>query len=802
MADTVRTVDYLLTSVLQDGQTAGISAQDLRDTVVSVVDLIPAPGDDISDRIATATGGTIARTLAGRAADVFNVLDYGVSPSGTAAANRAALQALAVTMTAHASGRGEAVMYFPSGRYDVADGEILFQSNGIAVKGDGPGASIIRWTSGSSNLFRFKPRATDAYAAGISVCDIKITTSDNPTAGGAVVFDHVQQGFVRNAWVDGGFYNLDCISCLSVHIDGFMSLGNNTSSGATMMQFRRLKAVLATSGATASGSVLPFSSTIGVFVGQTVTGTNIPASTTVASFTGTSVTLSQAISGSVAGGASITFADINNSENVIHDVNLRSTARSYTNALRITNSDGIIISDSHIGFSSAEAVLVKPLYTDDQITGVYVSNSQADTGQYGWRFSGSGGVDTGTRGNHGFSGAVGFISDLDGMLFDDSTIRGVHITGFKANNNGRHGINIQAGQGFAVTGGNWSANNAGNQSGSDVLIGGDTAFVGIGGPMRMAGGGATPVLYHLAISDTSNDITINWAGMVLTGAATGDYSATTSGTRIRTTGQGISSFSTKPWIGQTSGAGTLAWQSTFGATMFDLNTSSVNAASQWWRANARGSPSGPELFPVDSGGAANVNATVRGRGTGRMAVGATTNTSVDLLAPVIIGAIAASATPSVGAVSGVVNAQFSTAGDQRTSVQYHLYATASAATAVRLTTDGTGTATSANCANLTSNNTKATVRSVTLTATNVTTPSMSYSYYLSMGQLSRQTGVGSTVWQTPATPLEQDQGTVTGRLTSITADTANAGLNISWTPPTGNTDTWHVVASMNMDILQ
>lgn len=70
-------------------------------------------------------------------------------------------------------------------------------------------------------------------------------------------------------------------------------------------------AVLETNAQVASGTVLTFSSTSGVIVGQLVTGTNIASGTTVASIVvNTSVTFSIAVTGTVANGAAITFGPL------------------------------------------------------------------------------------------------------------------------------------------------------------------------------------------------------------------------------------------------------------------------------------------------------------------------------------------------------------------------------------------------------------------------------------------------------------------------------------------------------------
>jgi hypothetical protein len=64
---------------------------------------------------------------------------------------------------------------------------------------------------------------------------------------------------------------------------------------------------LTTSAQTTTGTTLTFTATTGVVDGVTVTGTNIAAGTVVASHDATTVTLSAAVSGTVANGATITF---------------------------------------------------------------------------------------------------------------------------------------------------------------------------------------------------------------------------------------------------------------------------------------------------------------------------------------------------------------------------------------------------------------------------------------------------------------------------------------------------------------
>lgn len=161
----------------------------------------------------------------------------------------------------------------------------------------------------------------------------------------------------------------------------------------------------------------------------------------------------------------------------------------------------------------------------------------------------------------------------------------------------------------------------------------------------------------------------------------------------------------------------------------------------------------------------------------------------------------ASALPT-NSVSAVENLKWSSAGDQSVRATFHLAASGSGTTAIRPTTDGTGTATTGNCGNLVIDNVKAVLHGIVLNATDETTPANDYAWFLPAAQLTRYTGVVSTVFHTMGTPTTSSNGTVTGASVSATADTTNACMNLAFTPPTGNTDTWRVVASFLIDRTQ
>lgn len=134
-------------------------------------------------------------------------------------------------------------------------------------------------------------------------------------------------------------------------------------------------------------------------------------------------------------------------------------------------------------------------------------------------------------------------------------------------------------------------------------------------------------------------------------------------------------------------------------------------------------------------------------------------------------------------------AQYETVGSAQTC-QYRLRTSATSTTAVRLTADG-GAAGATNCVNIPFT-TSAVVR-VMLIATNMTTRGKEYSWVMPNALLTKDTTLGSTALSN-GSAVTATRGTVTGSSVSMTADTTNGCINLSWTPPTSNSDTYSVSA--------
>lgn len=121
--------------------------------------------------------------------------------------------------------------------------------------------------------------------------------------------------------------------------------------------------------------------------------------------------------------------------------------------------------------------------------------------------------------------------------------------------------------------------------------------------------------------------------------------------------------------------------------------------------------------------------------------------------------------------------------------------TTAGASAVRLTSDAAA-AGAANCVNVPNNTAYA--LTINVNAWDHTTVTKSASWNVIPAFLTRGANAAATALNiTSSTPAATfSNGTLTGMALSITADTTQGCLNVSFTPPTGNTDTWNIVASV------
>jgi hypothetical protein len=121
-----------------------------------------------------------------------------------------------------------------------------------------------------------------------------------------------------------------------------------------------------------------------------------------------------------------------------------------------------------------------------------------------------------------------------------------------------------------------------------------------------------------------------------------------------------------------------------------------------------------------------------------------------------------------------------------------LRGTGSAATPFRLTS-GAGAASTVNCYNISDG--RAFNFSVRLQAHGQGVVK-DFAWYLPIAMLTRDIGASTTLLSL-GTPVTLSRGTVTGAAVNLTADITNGCLDLEFTPPSGNTDTWDVAATIN-----
>ena len=452
---------------------------------------------------------------------VINARIYGLSQSNSATQNRIALQAAATAACAQSGG---AQIYIQSGTYtvDVSGGIPLnIPCSSVSIKGDGSQSTLFL-ISGNGTFIEYSPAPGQQYGGYAKISDFRVYTAANPTSGVGIFSNWAASLLVKDVEIDGMFNGFSCRACLDNHITDSTFVGNNSTSGSSLMTIYRTVAVLNTSVDTPSGSTLPFSSTVGVNVGQKVTGSNIPGSTIVSSFIpNVSVTLSNAVSGDVGSGTSITFADLNPSELYMTSLDVRAgRAGGYQNALVINDVDGIGISNSHFGFTSAEALLVQAANISDNITGITCTNTTFDTAAtYGVRFKASSGY-TGTNAFHRFVGCGAEISGLDGLETDDPQLTEVAINGWVSTLNQNNGINLLTGSHIQITGGQMNNDNLSGGAYTHITVNGATNVTIVGVDFSQSQGS---IPYNVALT-SGNYVTLGPNNNA--DAATGDFSST------------------------------------------------------------------------------------------------------------------------------------------------------------------------------------------------------------------------------------------------------------------------------------
>ena len=153
-----------------------------------------------------ATGSSTSRTLGARAAEFYNVLDYGADPTGVndcATAIRAALAAM------YGSTLAAGTIFFPPGIYKVLSqidiSTVSGTANASRIIGSGKAATVIRGTVDNGFTFT-RPNATGGIGL---ICDMTIENNSTKLATGALRFHSNSGTSIENVTLKGNI-GLDC----------------------------------------------------------------------------------------------------------------------------------------------------------------------------------------------------------------------------------------------------------------------------------------------------------------------------------------------------------------------------------------------------------------------------------------------------------------------------------------------------------------------------------------------------------------------------------------------------------------
>lgn len=406
---------------------------------------------------------------AGTNCSIFPAKNYGFSPSASGAVNRAAL----VAAIADACTAVKAIVQIDGGSYNLSTsaGEIVINCSGVSLVGAGMGATTIL-PSGTGNVFHFVPSSgPNILRNGMS--GMLIYRQDNPTSGASLVLEKTNTFVLYNVEIDGGFTNLDCVSCAGTLAPNLRLGGNNSTTGSALARIRR---------------------------GDNLTGS------------------------------------VNPSENFFSNANWRSqNTGGYTNALVINDTDGFDLVGGHIGFTSGAAVLVTPGSNasgagtnSDFVAGIRILGATFDTSQSCVDFEPLASY-TGSNGLHVIEGSNCELMTGDGYKFNDSSVNNVSVSGGQVLTVQNNGFNIAAGTLISLNGVKVIAANGANNGSNSILISGSASHVAING-QQLAKGSGPAMTNHINVTGTSDYIEVGKGDY--SGANGADVVNTSSGTHI------------------------------------------------------------------------------------------------------------------------------------------------------------------------------------------------------------------------------------------------------------------------------
>lgn len=217
----------------------------------------------------------------------------------------------------------------------------------------------------------------------------------------------------------------------------------------------------------------------------------------------------------------------NSSPNAIAWVTASNLSETVDEAVFIQDYDGFWLTGCHVGITRVAALLHQPQFTNDQLTGLHVTNTDFDTGgTYGIHYAALGGY-TGSEGLDSIADSDAGLATT-GVLLEDPGLVGLSLTNFMTAFNHQTGISITAGKNITITGSNFLGNNHDNGGSFDLSITGGSYIVAVGNNYGTWASHTGAV--HVNIGGTADYIIEG--GDTYQGALTTDRQNSSSGTHI------------------------------------------------------------------------------------------------------------------------------------------------------------------------------------------------------------------------------------------------------------------------------
>jgi hypothetical protein len=742
----------------------------------------------VSNAAITAAGGTTARTLAARAADVFNAQDYGTCTWGTAGGNDAGPCINAAIAAAAAAGGGEVDV--PAGAFNVATA-LTQTTSGVHVVGAGVG---IPRDSVSPSIYLAATRLIWTGASGVPMFSV---------AGGgtSTLYSVDVKGIV-----------FDCNNLASICAQFTNVTYSTLILGASEPQ--SVGILFTTAGA--GGSDGPGNQENDMWLySRSTSGTYSPTGIMFDQGAGSSWNTSynriHLASAWYAQGDGIVFGSSDN--NVIYDIKAYANPGNATgrgvvfanaaykspNGLTVNGTayDSMVVHTGAAvtitGFQAGSTVTAgggnagSAAATTTSLTtngataiGTLVLNFGATTGVANGEVVNCGGSNSGVQPNSSVSSTSGTTVTLNNPTYGVAS--GTTCTfsyGFVTNAAaGTYTITAASASTFNIT-----APPGGHSQSGVAYSGGVVAFIDMVIPMT-----GTPVAgdtFTVVAPAPANNITVNGVDKanavnqpLFEIGANGWYTTTRNPIPQTVGGTGNIIIG----LAQVSNGGLTIGGSVSGASgIFATTIGGIAAIASGIGATAAGHntlSNGSYSFAFGEGTTATGLAT-SATGEGTTASGSYSRTGGN-------GAADRSRFATDCWSSGNVAAQ----GDAQVCTQTP-HGTGSTATAFRLTADGNA-AGSANCINIPNNS--AYLVTIDITAFDHTTVSKNAVWPTWTGLMTRGASAATTAVAMNTTPTPLTNGTLTGQAIAVTADTTNGCLNVTYTPPTLNVDLWHVVA--------